>query len=599
MLDTVIKIGKLYREALDAHKYHEQINHAWKDVEALRKKKDKDGNIIETVFYELPVIDKGESFEFDFGNLKIIEDEDKQKQIYYLNFKTSKKDAEKRYLFGDLVYSHYVDNKGKLNEFGNYRLFGKWKKRASFDGAEPLNTFIKSKNIKKFRDAFREYKDQLEALLKSEQSIILHFSFNKTAWYKLPQLIDEVDSIILFYKSEGKNDSLAGFVGEKLNEEFIENNNLSEKLTLNKYLYKTLGGVAPGFSDDHSYKNKTFTLEDIISLMYATQAYQDPIIRINNIGIIALPHSDKITPADIITFFDREQRTLFIEAKKEKQLGMELEADDMFAPMTENRFSDEVKFDIIFSSIPKSPSGVFSDLVEITNIEKSLLCQVHESVQKEKSKIKETIGKEFPNPKRPFTFSIRNSFLKILGDVTTDKKKFQSHLLKVLPQIYSNTYYQDPVLLPAFIEKVEYNIRDGGQQFNTLKFDFYFLMNIQQNNNLMKITESKSYALGKYLGIMARQFAAWRDDCPIKSFEKSYVGNLSRRITTVDELVKFSGFINEKLTIHDRLYPDVKQAYLQLVETINLFEGEKYNRHNCSLGFFESYYGKNETKKEE
>ncbi len=598
MLDTVIKIGQLYREAPDAHKYHEQINHAWKDVETLRKKKDKDGNVIETVFYELPVIDTGDSFYFDFENLREIEDEDHQKRIYYLNFKTSKKDAEKRYLFGDIVYSHFIDNKNKLNEFGNYRLFGKWKEKSSFIGAEPLNQFVESEIIIKFRDAFRKEKDQIEALLKSQPSIILHFSFKEVMWYELKNSIDDIDSIILFYKPDVKKDSLVGYLDGKLDNEFIEKYHLSDKLTLNKYLYKTLGGVTPGFLTKHSYKNKIFTLDDIISIMYATQVYQDPVIRINQIGIIALPHSDKITSEDIVSFFDKESQSLFIENQKEKHLNLELEADDLFAPLIENRFSDVVKYDIIFSSIPKSPSGVYSDLVEISNIEKSLLRHVHEVIQKEKEKIKAKIDREFPKAKKPFTFSVKNSFLKILGDVTKDKKKYQSHLLKVLPQLYSDTYYQDPVLLPAFIEKVEYNIREGGQLFNTLKYDFYFLMNIQKNNNLMKITETKSYALGKNLGIMARQFAAWRDDCPIKSFEKSYVGNLSRRITTIDELVKFSGFLNEKLTIHDRLYPDVKTAYLQLVETINIFEGEKYNRHNCALGFFESYYGRTNANNE-
>lgn len=601
MLDTVIKIGKLYREAPDAHKYHEQINHAWKDVEALRKKKDKDGNVIETVFYEIPVIDNKDVFEFDFENLKEIEDEDKQKQIYYLNFKTSKKDAEKRYLFGDIVYSHFIDNKNKLNEFGNYRLFGKWENKSSFEGAEPLNTFIKCSIIKKFRDAYRNKKDQFEELIKSTQSIVLHFKFNDNPWYKLPNIVEDVDSIILFYKPEGKNESLVGYLNDKLDMDFIEKNNLSTKLTLNKYLYKTLGGVTPGFSSVHSYKNKVFTIDDVISLMYATQVYQTPIIRINQIGIIALPHSDKITSEEIVSFFNREQNSILTQAKKEETIV--LETDDMFAPLIENVFEDIVKFDIIFSSIPKSPSGVFSDLIEISNIEKSLLKQVHEDIQLQKAKILNRINEAFPNAKKPFTFSVRYSLLKILGDVTKDKKKYQAHLLKVIPQLYSNSYYQDPVLLPAFIEKVEYNIREGGQQFNTLKYDFYFLMNIQKNNNLMKITETKSYALGKYLGIMANRFAAWRDDCPIKSFEKSYVGNLSRRITSIEELVKFSGFLNEKLTIHgfmsDKKYLYIKDAYSSLIEIINNFEGEKYNRHNCALGFFESYYGRTNSNNEQ
>ncbi|MFW5871746.1 MAG: hypothetical protein ACOCUT_01430 [bacterium] len=577
MLDTVIKIGKLYRVAPNAHKYHEQMNSAWNDKLALQKRKDKDGNTIETVFYELPVTDENGTYSFDFENLAEIEDEDKQKQIHYLNFKTSKKDAEKRYLFGDIVYSHFKDNKNKLNEFGNYRLLGKWEKRTSFEGAEEVSELIDNKIIQGFRTAFRNEKERIESILKTAPSVVLHFKIAGKHWFQLNNLITDIDKII--------------------SANLVEKHESSGKYVLTKYLYKTLGGMAPGFNSKNAYKNKLFPLDDIISLMYATEVYQKPIIRINNLGIVALPYSDTITSEDIIEFFERERKTLKQEAGKEEQLL--LEADDIFRPLVQNHFSEKVKFDIIFSSIPKSPAGVYSDLIEVSNIEKSQLIYIHEQIQTEKRNILDKIDVEFPDHPKPFSFNIRNSFLKILGDVTSDKKKYQSHLLKVLPQIYSGIYYQDPVLLPAFIEKVEYNIREGGQQFNTLKYDFYFLMNIQINPNLMKITETKSYALGKHLGIMARQFAAWRKDCPIKSFEKSYVGNLSRRITSIEDLVKFSGFLNEKLTIHDRLYPDVKDAYLQLVTTIDDFEGEKYNRHNCALGFFESYYGKTETKKEE
>ena len=46
-LETVIKIGKFYRQDKDAWKYHEQINHVMKDVEVLAKNKDKDGSVNE------------------------------------------------------------------------------------------------------------------------------------------------------------------------------------------------------------------------------------------------------------------------------------------------------------------------------------------------------------------------------------------------------------------------------------------------------------------------------------------------------------------------------------------------------------------------
>ncbi|MBN1990035.1 MAG: hypothetical protein JW783_11600 [Bacteroidales bacterium] len=582
MLDTVIKIGKLYRQAPNAHIYHEQVNSVVKDVEALRKNKDKDGNPIETTFYEVPVIDKGDSFLFDLDNLRTIEDEDKKKSLYYLNFKTSKKDAEKRYLLGDICYSHFFDKKGDLQEFGNYRLFGKWEKRSSFDGAEEIAKTMENLFIHKFRDEYRKKKLELEELIKSKLSVVLHFSFIGLSWFEVDGLLIAIDEIIT--------------------QNLVVKDPETGHLVLDKYLYKTLGGITPGFDEKYKYKNKVFTSDDIISIMYATEAYQQPKVRINDIGIILLPHSDQLTSQDIVTFFEKKTVSVDEARHGEESLVTEvgINIDDLFGEAINNPFNERVKFDIIFSSIPKSPAGVYCDLIEVSNVEKSLLVYIHNQIDAVKRKIIAQLKTELSTLNNP-TFSIRKSFLNILGDVTKDKKKFQFHLLKVIPQIYTDTYYNDPLLLPTFIDKVEYNIREGNPSFTTLKYDFYFLMSIQKKNNLMEITQTKSYELGRNLGIMARQFAAWRNDCPIKSFEKSYVGNLSRRISSIDELVKFSGFINEKLVIHERLYPDVKNAYLELVGLVKEFKGEKYSKHNCALGFFETYYAsgkKNENQVE-
>lgn len=113
----------------------------------------------------------------------------------------------------------------------------------------------------------------------------------------------------------------------------------------------------------------------------------------------------------------------------------------------------------------------------------------------------------------------------------------------------------------------------------------------------MNIINSSSYSIGKNLGVMARPFAAWRDDCPIKSFEKNYVGNLTRRIAYPDDLVKFSNFLNEKLAIHEKLYKDQQEASRQLAQELKTFGGMRYNKNECALGFFESYFEKQESQK--
>jgi hypothetical protein len=549
-----------------------------KDVEALLKNKDKDGNFITTTFYEIPVIDKGEEFFFDFENKTEILDEDKKNSLYYLNFKTSKKDSAKRYLLGDIVYSCYTDGKGKLVENGNYRMHGIWENKSSFLLCEEVANDMDNTFIQKFRNEFRNKISEIENLLNNHKSIVIHFNFDGKRWLDIPGIIDVIDN--------------------NLTINLIKEHPESEKVVLDKYLYKTLGGVTPGFTDVNKFKNRLFTRDEIISLMYAGKASESPIVRFGNIGIIALPHSEKLSSESVINFFERNKNTQDNKIKEEidkeeNVFDAAIESEDFdffFKDFVNNDFDDAVKFDIVFTNIPASQAGVYADLIEVSNVEKSLLKFVNKNIREKARETEKKANSEYPNTKSKINFQIGSSFKNIFGDVTKDKKKYQSHLLKVLPQIYTDNYYEDSMLLPIFIDKVEYNIREGNQNFATLKYDFYFLMNIQKNNPLMKITESKSYVLGKNLGIMARQFAAWRDDCPIKSFEKSYVGNLSRRISSIEELVKFASFINEKLVMHGRLFPEVKNAYKELVEIIENFGNEKYNKYNCALGFFASYY---------
>ncbi|WP_143154043.1 hypothetical protein [Cruoricaptor ignavus] len=548
-----------------------------KDVENLSKKKDINGNTIETTFINIPV-EQGDTLVFDLENTAEITDEDKKSNIYYLNFKTSKKDAEKRFLIGDIVYSSFVNKKGEIEENGNYRM-PKGKKPSSFFKCEEVAKTMDDPFIQKFRAAFREKADEIEKLLKSYPSVVLHFDFGGKRWIDFEGTIDNIDSIL--------TDSL------------VINTSFENKVALDKYLYKTLGGATPGFSEESRYKNRLFSRDEIISLMYAGKAAESPTIRINptNIGIIAIPHSDNLNSSEVVRFFERNNSYLNdeevdIEQGKEGEMSSRADGDNesLFAELVENNFDAKVKYDLVFTNIPKSPAGVFWDLTEIANLEKSLLVNINEKIRNIKHEVNSWAYSEIPNLKSKPVFDTKISFLKILGDVTKDKKKFQNHLLSVLPKIYTDTYYHDPIILPAFIERVEYNIRNSGQGFSTLKYDFYFLIRLQKTDIMAEITNSKSYTIGQALGTMARPFAAWRDDCPIKSFEKSYVGNLTRRISSLDDVTKFSDFLNQKLTIHERAFKAEKEAFLSLAETLKNFEGEKYNKHYCSLGFFESYY---------
>jgi hypothetical protein len=578
-LDTVLKIGKLYRQAPNYWDYHELINPVMKDVEANTKKKDKDGNVIVTTFYEIPVTSDDDKVTIHVDEIKEITDEDKKKGLYVLNFKTSKKDSEKRYLFGDISYSFFETKKG-FEEGGNYRM-AKDKKESSFYRCKDVAATLEHKQVNGFRNAFLENIKIIEDLLRSKPAIVLHFNFNGESWYQLDEVTNSIDGLITSKMIIPQED----------------------KFVLDVYLYKTLGGHnTPNFREENKYKTNLFSLDEIKDLLYGVRAAQKPLKRLSksNIGIVALPNGEGLTSKMIADFLpkmtnesndDEEQQgeeTIIID-NEEQLLG---DTDDLFVDFVYNNFDEKVKFDIIFTNIPASPAGLFVDMVEISSIEKSLLVQINNKVNKIKRSLEVQFNKEFPSAKKPLQLFIQDSFLKILSNNTKGEKKYQFHLLKVLPLIYSDSYYQDAIILPLFIDKAEYNIRNTGQGFNTLKYNFYFLMQLQKFNPLMAITASKSYQIGNCLGVMAKQFEAWRDDCPIKSFEKSYVGNLSRRISSLDDMTKFSNFINEKLTIHERWYPDVKDAYAKFVPLLRELEESKgdYNKNHCALGFFESYF---------
>ena len=95
---------------------------------------------------------------------------------------------------------------------------------------------------------------------------------------------------------------------------------------------------------------------------------------------------------------------------------------------------------------------------------------------------------------------------------------------------------------------------------------------------------SPSYKIGLSLGIMARPLRR-----KINSFDKNYAGLLSRRITTIADVKALANEINQKLILHEVLYPNVRDAWLALTETVRNFSGT-YDKNECAFGFFESYF---------
>ncbi len=432
----------------------------------------------------------------------------------------------------------------------------------------------------------------------STGNLFLHFDFHGKQWYE--------------YSTELK------IINHKILEDFVEPSKTGNGYILKKYLYKTLSSAKkdlqfPTFRAEARYRNKTFAKpEDIMDLVYAVDYSKKESIRIpfSSIKIIVLPKGENLTAENFENFgkgtisvgnLDGGLKNQEVRIKEDNVLESE---DILFTPLISNVVDEIIQFDLVFCKESKGSSPDV-DVIEISGIDKSYLREIDRRIKIIKRSIYGKRAEEIKTKLKPI--GISQSFVNILGDTTAEKKKYQSHIFKVLPQIYTGIYYNDPILLPRFVEKTEENIRGASKKkfnFNLLKYDFYFLTQIQntqkKGEHLMNIKNSKSYKIGLLLGELAQQFAAWRNDCPIKSFEKSYVGTLSRRITTMAELLKFKTFIEEKLVLHERskFTFNASQKLTEAIKELEASSEEKYDRHRCSFGFFESYFSTAQNKKE-
>ena len=134
---------------------------------------------------------------------------------------------------------------------------------------------------------------------------------------------------------------------------------------------------------------------------------------------------------------------------------------------------------------------------------------------------------------------------------------------------------------------------EGKYIYERLKYDLKLLYSIQNNqiNKFMEMCESKSYLLGVKIGKMASPLKN-----VINSFEKSYVGLISRYITTKDDCVSFINVILQKLILHDKVYRTICEDVCNELATLS---DNEYNKDYVVFGFFEGYfkYESNNSKK--
>lgn len=405
-----------------------------------------------------------------------------------------------------------------------------------------------------------------------DNRIFLHFDYNGKHWYELKDCFDAVSA--------------------KMTEEFVEESK-EGGLVLKKSLYKNLcsGDTKndiqfPNFSLKGKNKARAFTDEEISSLFYAASyTSKGKSIYKTDIKLIVLPSGDNLTEEDYADFLAKNNETSIVNAN---------EYSDSLFDFAESNNNDITVFDLILCK-KGGMTSPDSDLVEISGIEKSKLRQTNERISEIAHKVYQERKNEINTEKDLLPLSIEYSFLNILGNPFYDEKtkklkivenpKYQSHLLKVLPLIYLDNYVNDNVLLPSFIQNVESSIRSDDNKFAFLKYDLKFLFSIQnsKNNRYMEITQSESYGIGLLLGSLAKNLSL-----EINSFEKNYVGNLTRRISTMDDFIRLKNDIEQKLIMHDKSKFTFQTSY-ELAQKVKEFKSQ-YDKDECAFGFLESYF---------
>lgn len=627
-LDTVLKIGNILRNSKEKMSFSNAVASCPKDNKGCWP------------FCLCLPVDK--NFNIIFDRASIIP-ENKRNSLFYLTYKTSNSDSVCRYIYGDIYYSvkGTLSKNGSINkpkEDGYYRL-GESQNKNSFnignDKYEKIcsSSDISSEEIKGFqqiRTGFAKEKTLIERILKYAPAIIRYFEKENVSSFK--EYIENEDnlkdicctinkennkkelkksseakgdeellllntaSIFLHFSYEdGNGDEKSWYdfsntfelVTQKMLKEYVAETNGG--LVLNKNLWHTICSgdkkndiQFPNFAWENRYKTRGFTESDIEDLFYGvTYAKKGKVISGSEYKLIVLPFGNNLKAEDL---------KLYIEKKNESSIILSNEYCDDLISSALGSSSTFTSFDFIF--VKNGGTKPDTDLIEISNITRSALNRVD---SRNKSIAHQVYSERNNEKKVDMSLSICKSLTNLLGDVQLDatgkvkitaSKKYESHILKVLPLIYKENYYNDPYLLHSFVTNVESvtRIGDGSFWYKILKYDLMFILSIQNNkqNKYMEITNSASFKLGVKIGKMAKPLKN-----SIGSFEKNYVGLLSRRVSTKEDCIRFVTDISQKLVMHDGIWATMCAEVCD--DLANLSETE-YDKDKLSFGFLDGYF---------
>ena len=455
------------------------------------------------------------------------------------------------------------------------------------DNLKNICCTINKENNKKKLEKLSEAKGEEELLLLNSASIFLHFSYedgngDEKSWYDFSNTLE--------------------LVIREMHKKYVEDvKGNKERLVLKKSRWPTICSgdekndiQFPNFDLGNRYKTRVFTESEIEDLFYGvTYAKKNGKKISDKYKLIVLPCGDNLKAEDLKLFLEKRNESAIVSANEYK--------DDLISSILEDS-STFTSFDFIFARTERTkPDDTY--LMEISNITRSALNCVNKRNKEIADKVYAERNKEIEIDKLERNKEIKedyspicNSFRNLLGDVqmnnTTGKvkiaasKKYESHILKVLPLIYKEDYYNDPYLLHSFVTNVESvtRIGEGSHWYKILKYDLMFILSIQNNkqNKYMEITNSASFKLGVKIGKMAKPLKN-----SIGSFEKNYVGLLSRRVSTKEDCIRFVTDISQKLVMHDGIWATMCAEVCD--DLANLSETE-YDKDKLSFGFLDGYF---------
>lgn len=351
------------------------------------------------------------------------------------------------------------------------------------DNLKNICCTINKENNKKKLDKLKEAKSDEELLLLNSASIFLHFSYedsngNEKSWYDFSNTLE--------------------LVIREMHKKYVDDKN-KERLVLKKSLWPTICSgddkndiQFPNFYLENRYKTRVFTESEIEDLFYGDEYAKKNGKKISDskYKLIVLPCGDNLKAEDLKLFQEKRNEPAIVSANEYK--------DDLISSILEDS-STFTSFDFIFAKKERTKADD-TYLMEISNITLSALNRVNKRNKEIADKVYAERNKEIKidklernKEKKEDNSPICNSFHNLLGDVqmnnTTGKaeivasKKYESHILKVLPLVYKEDYYNDPSLLHSFVANVESATRIGDGSFwcKILKYDLMFILSIQNN----------------------------------------------------------------------------------------------------------------------